>query len=46
MKNKIYQIQSLNDDEQENKIVIRATEMTTQVNIVPEPEPEPSSSNI
>lgn len=46
MKNKIYQIQSLNDDEQENKIVIRATEMTTQVNIIPKPELEPSSSEI
>ena len=43
---KIYQIQSLNDDEQENKIVIRATEMTTQVNIISKPEPEPSSSEI
>ena len=43
---KIYQIQSLNTDERDNKIVIRATEMTTQVNIVPKPEPEPSSSNI
>ena len=44
MKGKIYQIHSLNDDEEENKIVIRATEMTTQVNIIP--EPEPSSSTI
>ena len=43
---KIYQIQSLNEDHRDNKIIIRATEMTTQVNIVPKPEPEPSSSNI
>lgn len=41
---KIYQIQSLNDDYQANKIVITATEMATQVNIVP--DPEPSSSEI
>ena len=41
---RIYQIQSLNDDYQANKIVITATEMATQVNIVP--EPEPSSSEI
>ena len=34
---KIFQIQSLNDDHRENKIVVTATEMTTQVNIVPEP---------
>lgn len=34
---KIYQIQSLNEDHRENKIIIRATEMTTQVNIIPEP---------
>lgn len=46
MHGKIYQIQSLNADRRENKIVIRATEMTTQVNIVPKPEPEPSSSEI
>ena len=39
---KIYQIQSLNDDYQANKIVITATEMATQVNIVPEPEPSSS----
>lgn len=45
-KGKIYQIMSLNADYQENKIVIRATELTTQVNIIPEPEPEPSSSEI
>jgi head-tail adaptor len=45
-KGKIYQIMSLNADYQENKIVIRATEMTTQVNIIPEPEPEPSSSEL
>ena len=37
MNGKIYQIQSLNADYHENKIIIRATEMTTQVNIVPEP---------
>ena len=42
---KIYQIQSLNEDHRDNKIIIRATEMTTQVNIV-KPEPEPSSSEI
>ena len=34
---KIYQIQSLNEDHRDNKIIIRATEMTTQVNIIPEP---------
>jgi hypothetical protein len=37
---------SLNADYQENKIIIRATELTTQVNIIPEPEPEPSSSEL
>lgn len=37
MHGKIYQIQSLNEDYHENKIIIRATEMTTQVNIIPEP---------
>lgn len=37
MHGKIYQIQSLNEDYHENKIIIRATEMTTQVNIVPGP---------
>lgn len=37
MNGKIYQIQSLNADYHENKIIIRASEMTTQVNIVPEP---------
>lgn len=31
---KVYQVQSLNSDKRENKIIIRATEMTTQVNIV------------
>ena len=46
MHGKIYQIQSLNEDYIENKIIIRATEMTTQVNIVPRPEPEPSISDI
>lgn len=37
MHGKIYQIQSLNEDYHDNKIIIRATEMTTQVNIVPDP---------
>jgi hypothetical protein len=46
MNGKIYQIQSLNADHQENKIIIRAAEMTTQVNIIPKPEPEPSISDI
>ena len=46
MNGKIYQIQSLNSDYHENKIIIRATEMTTQVNIVDNPEPEPSISDI
>ena len=40
---KIYQIQSLNSDHRDNKIVITAAEMTTQVNIIPEPY---SSSSI
>ena len=40
---KVYQVQSLNSDKRENKIIIRATEMTTQVNIIPEPY---SSSSI
>jgi len=40
---KIYQIQSLNSGRRDNKIVITATEMTTQVNIIPEPY---SSSSI
>ena len=43
---KIFQIQSLNDDQHENKIVVTATEMTTQVNIVPKPEPDPSITDI
>lgn len=43
-KGKIYQIMSLNADYQENKIIIRATELTTQVNIIPAPEPEPYST--
>ena len=43
MHGKIYQIQSLNADYHDNKIIIRATEMTTQVNIIPEPY---SSSSI
>jgi phage gp45-like len=34
MEGKIYQIQSLNSDKIDNKIVVRATEMTTQVNII------------
>ena len=38
---KVYQVQSLNSDKRENNIIIRATEMTTQVNIIPDPEPEP-----
>ena len=46
MHGKVYQIQSLNEDHIENKIIIRATEITTQVNIVPKPEPEPSLSDI
>ena len=46
MNGKIYQIQSLNADHQENKIIIRASEMTTQVNIIDNPEPEPSISDI
>ena len=40
---KIFQIQSLNDDYQANKIVITATEMATQVNII---DPSPSLSEI
>lgn len=43
---KVYQVQSLNSDRRENKIIIRATEMTTQVNIIDNPEPEPSISDI
>lgn len=40
---KVYQVQSLNSDKRDNKIIIRATEMTTQVNIIePMPEPEPT----
>jgi hypothetical protein len=31
---KVYQVQSLNSDKHENKIIIRATEMTTAVTIV------------
>ena len=31
---KVYQVQSLNSDKRENKIIIRATEMTAQVNII------------
>ena len=46
MNGKIYQIQSLNADHQENKIIIRASEMTTQVNIIPKPETEPSITDI
>jgi SPP1 family predicted phage head-tail adaptor len=42
-RDKIFQIQSLNDDYQANKIVITATEMATQVNII---DPSPSSSEI
>ena len=33
-KGRIYQIISLNADEMENKVVVKATEMTTQVNII------------
>ena len=40
---KVYQVQSLNSDKRENKIIIRATEMTAQVNIV---EPPYSTSEI
>ena len=36
-----YQIQSLNKDYHDNKIIIRATEMTTQVNVI-----DQSSSDI
>jgi phage repressor protein C with HTH and peptisase S24 domain len=43
MHGKIYQIQSLNEDYRDNKIIIRATEMTTQVNII---DPDPSSSEV
>ena len=43
---KVYQVQSLNSDKRDNKIIIRATEMTTQVNIIDNPEPEPSISDI
>ena len=46
MHGKIYQIQSLNADYHDNKIIIRATEMTTQVSIIDNPEPEPSISDI
>ena len=46
MQGKIYQIQSLNSDYHDNKIIIRATEMTTQVSIIDNPEPEPSISDI
>ena len=34
---KVYQVQSLNSDRRENKIIIRSTVMTTQVYIIPEP---------
>ena len=34
MHGKIYQVQSLNEDYHDNKIIIRATEMTTAVTIV------------
>lgn len=44
MHGKIYQIQSLNEDYRDNKIIIRATEMTTQVNIIPEPYSDGSIS--
>ena len=44
MHGKIYQVQSLNEDYRDNKIIIRATEMTTQVNIIP--GPDPSSSEV
>ena len=46
MHGKIYQIQSLNSDYHENKIIICATEMTTQINIIDNPDPEPSLSDI
>lgn len=46
MNGKIYQIQSLNSDYHENKIIICATEMTTQINIIDNPDPEPSLSDI
>lgn len=36
-----YQIQSSNKDEIENKIIVKATEITTQVNVI-----DPSSSEI
>ena len=41
---KVYQVQSLNSDKRENKIIIRATEMTTQVNIIPGPYSDGSIS--
>jgi hypothetical protein len=46
MHGKIYQIQSLNEDHHDNKIIIRATEMTTQINIIPEPYSTPELSPI
>jgi hypothetical protein len=45
MHGKVYQILSLNEDHHDNKIIILATEMTTQVNIIPNPEPYPPSAS-